>query len=37
MIILKRRKKEIADIHTSLQQFVKKIEPGLGAFAGKTN
>ena len=28
-------KKEIADIHTSLQQFVKKIEPGLGAFAGK--
>ena len=36
MIILKRRK-EIADIHTSLQQFVKKIEPGLGAFAGKTN
>ncbi|MDA2515436.1 bacillithiol biosynthesis cysteine-adding enzyme BshC [Bacillus cereus] len=28
-------KKEIADIHISLQQFVKKIEPGLGAFAGK--
>lgn len=28
-------KKEITDIHISLQQFVKKIEPGLGAFAGK--
>ncbi|MGR5978346.1 hypothetical protein ACT7DJ_10165 [Bacillus cereus] len=35
IIILKKAKKEIADIHTSLQQFVKKIEPGLSAFAGK--
>lgn len=28
-------KKEIIDIHKSLQQFVKKIDPGLSAFAGK--
>ncbi len=28
-------KKEIMDIHTSLQQFVKKIDPGLNEFAGK--
>ncbi|MDD1369078.1 bacillithiol biosynthesis cysteine-adding enzyme BshC, partial [Bacillus sp. MHSD17] len=28
-------KKEIVDIHTSLQQFVKKIDPGLSAFAEK--
>ncbi|WP_433770328.1 bacillithiol biosynthesis cysteine-adding enzyme BshC [Bacillus wiedmannii] len=28
-------KQEIIAIHTSLQQFVKKIDPGLSAFAGK--
>ncbi len=28
-------KKEIIDIHKSLQQFVKKIDPGLSSFAGK--
>ena len=28
-------KKEIMNIHTSLQQFVKEIDPGLSAFAGK--
>ncbi|HDR7432782.1 TPA: bacillithiol biosynthesis cysteine-adding enzyme BshC [Bacillus anthracis] len=28
-------KKEIMDIHASLQQFVKKIDPGLSGFAGK--
>lgn len=28
-------KKEIMDIHASLQQFVKKIDPGLSEFAGK--
>ena len=30
-------KKEIIDIHKSLQQFVKKIDPGLSSFAGKTS
>ena len=30
-------KKKIMDIHTSLQQFVKKIDPGLKSLLGKMN